>query len=377
MYSLPDYGRMLAEPSRFGAYRRALERAVKPGDVVIDLGAGPGVFALLAARAGADTVYAIEPDPVVALVGELAAANGLGGIEPVASLSTAFTPPRKADVLVSDLRGVLPTFTEHLPSIIDARKRLLKPGGALIPRRDVLVAAPVSAPDARRRHFGGFDVEGLDLSAATDRVCHLWARVELPIEALAAEPAPVAVLEYAELDSPHVKGAASFTVDGRDIDGFAVWFDAELDDAERFTNAPSSPLIYGQAFFPVEAPLETRSGDRLHLRFAAHQTPGDDYLYRWRGELERGSRRLARFDHSTFNATFADASALQSRRPEHRPELAEDARTDHWVLGRLLAGAALGEVAAELAEREPRRHADAHRALRTVSRVADRYAVHR
>ncbi|MEO1366532.1 MAG: class I SAM-dependent methyltransferase, partial [Acidobacteriota bacterium] len=344
---------------------------------VIDLGAGPGVFALLAARAGASTVYAVEPDPVVGLVEELAAANGLDGIVPVASLSTAFTPARTADVLISDLRGVLPTFTDHLPSIIDARERLLRPGGALIPRRDVIVAAPVSAPDARRRHLGGFRVDGLDLGPALDRACHLWARVELPVEALAAAPAPIATLDYAELDSPHVKGAASFTVDGRDVDGFALWFDAEIDGDERFTNAPSSPLIYGQAFFPFEAPLETRPGDLLHLRFAAHHTPGDDYLYRWRGELERGGRRLARCDHSTFNATFVEASDLQKRRPDHRPELAAEARTDHWVLGRLLAGAELGAVAAELAEREPQRFADAHRALRVVSRVADRYAVHR
>ncbi|MEO1088072.1 MAG: hypothetical protein AAFY88_27885 [Acidobacteriota bacterium] len=277
--------------------------------------------------------------------------------------------------MISDLRGVLPTFTEHLPSIIDARQRLLKPGGALIPRRDVVLAAPVSAPDARRRHLGGFAVEGLDLGPAVARACHLWARVELPIDVLAAEPAPIATLDYAELDSPDVKGAASFAVDGRTLDGFAVWFDAELDGEERFTNAPSSPLIYGQAFFPFEAPLETRPGDRLSLSFAAHHTPGDDYLYRWRGELERGGRRLSRFEHSTFNATFVSAVELRSRRPEHRPDLAGDARIDHWILGRLLAEDTLGEVAAALVEREPERFSDVHLALRAVSTVADRYAV--
>ena len=77
MYSLPAYGRMVADPHRFNAYRDALESAVRPGDVAVDLGAGPGVFSLLAAHAGARRVFAVESDASVEWLRGLALEQGL------------------------------------------------------------------------------------------------------------------------------------------------------------------------------------------------------------------------------------------------------------------------------------------------------------
>ena len=53
MYSLHFYGQMLADAPRMDAYLVALRQAVKPESVVLDLGCGPGVFALLACKLGA------------------------------------------------------------------------------------------------------------------------------------------------------------------------------------------------------------------------------------------------------------------------------------------------------------------------------------
>ena len=60
MYSIADYGAMIADDVRMGAFVRALRQAIKPGAVVIDIGTGTGIFALLACRFGARRVYAIE-----------------------------------------------------------------------------------------------------------------------------------------------------------------------------------------------------------------------------------------------------------------------------------------------------------------------------
>lgn len=375
MYSLPDYGRMLGEATRFGAYRRALEKAVSPGDVVVDLGAGPGVFALLAARAGAGTVYAVEPDPVLTLLPELAAANGLHGLVAVPGLSTAFEPDRRAAVVISDLRGVLPTFMDHIPSVIDARRRLLAPGGRLIPQRDELWAAPISAPQVRRRHLGGFELDGLDLGAAADRASHLWTRVELEADCLRAEPARLAVLDYNTIESADVAADLAFELPaGGPLDGIAAWFDAEIDDAESFSNAPSTKLIYGQAFFPFRRSIEASAGDRLSLRFAAHHVPSEDYLYRWSGRLERRGQQVASYQQSTFNGVSVRPSALVSRSPDHRPQLPRDARLDAAIIELLDGERSLGEAAAEIRRRFPAGFDSAHDALRRVCAVADRYA---
>ena len=50
--------------------------------------------------------------------------------------------------MVCDLRGGLPTSTCHIDAIADARCRLMKPEGTLIPLRDTILVAPVEAGEA-------------------------------------------------------------------------------------------------------------------------------------------------------------------------------------------------------------------------------------
>src|SRR6187399_2841708 len=136
-YSLVNYGGMVTSEPRMSAYAEALRRAVTPGCTVIDIGAGPGVFSLLACQYGAGSVIAIEPDDSVELLRQMAKDNGCSDrITIVQGLSTEFTPPSRADVIISDIRGCLPLFEGHIPTIIDARERMLAPGGTLIPARD-------------------------------------------------------------------------------------------------------------------------------------------------------------------------------------------------------------------------------------------------
>ena len=401
MYSLSAYGRMIGQPKRFDVYRRAIEAAVKPGDRVADLGAGPGVFALIAAQAGAAQVFAVEPDPVVGLAAELAAANGLGDrITVVEKMSTQWFPEEPIDVIVSDLRGVLPTFTHHLPSIADAQRRLLRPGGKLIPAMDEIWAAPVSAQQVYDHHLGGFaDLEdssgqaSLDLQAARQRTSHEWCRVELPAQACVATPRLVRRLDYAGLDDAGLDGNGDVAADlERDADasleftvvreapvhGLAVWFDSLLAPGLQMSNAPADEqLIYGQAFFPLPKPIRARSGDGLSVRFQARHD-ADDYIYRWQGRWHRQGVELERFDQSTFYG--APLSRRHARRfhqdfqPPMTDELRESAASDAYILRRLSMGSvSLGDIAVALAAEFPRRFADSHAALRQVSAVVHRY----
>ena len=165
MYTVRDYGRMMSDEVRLEAYRAAIAASVAPGDVVIDLGAGTGICTLLALRAGASHVYAVESNAAVRLLPEVCSRNGFKGkVTVIQGSSTTVTLDKPADVVISDLRGVSPLFAGHLASLADARTRLLKPGGRLIPERDRLFAALVSAEATHqaifRPHFDaplGFD----------------------------------------------------------------------------------------------------------------------------------------------------------------------------------------------------------------------------
>jgi len=58
MYSLGGYGTMVADRVRVDAYAKALSKTVREGAVVVEIGTGPGIFAVLACRLGASRVYA-------------------------------------------------------------------------------------------------------------------------------------------------------------------------------------------------------------------------------------------------------------------------------------------------------------------------------
>ena len=90
MYSVLDYGLMASDGVRMSAYARAIERAVKPGSVVLDLGSGTGTCALLAARAGARHVYAIDFNPAIWVARDLAKENGFAAHAAVVQ-STVFS----------------------------------------------------------------------------------------------------------------------------------------------------------------------------------------------------------------------------------------------------------------------------------------------
>jgi predicted nicotinamide N-methyase len=176
-YSLHSYGSMIRDSVRTDAYARALRYCVKPGSIVLDIGTGVGIWALLACQFGARKVYAIEPNDAIYIAREMAAANGYADrIEFIQDMSTQVKPPEQADIVVSDMRGVLPVYEQHLSSIIDVRRRLLAPGGVMIPQRDTLWIAAVEAPDLYKKHTVPWDGNpyGFDMRIALPVTTNTW-----------------------------------------------------------------------------------------------------------------------------------------------------------------------------------------------------------
>lgn len=321
MYSLHFYGQMLADAPRMDAYAAALRQTVSPDSVVMDLGSGPGVFALLACKLGARRVYAVEPDNVISIAREAAKANGFADrIEFFEQLSTEINLSEPASIIVSDLHGVLPWFQQHIPSIKDARSRLLARGGVLIPHRDILWAAVVEAPDRYEEIVGPWrnNKFGLDLSAGTGRVTNTWRKTRIKPEQLLTEPICWTTIDYYKIDSADMQTELSWRA-GRTgtAHGFAVWFDSELVANIGFSNHPGAPeMIYGSGLFPFSKPVEVKEGDRIELRLAA-KVVCDDYVWRWDTDFFAGNdERLPKvsFKQSTFFGVPLSQAYLQKLR---------------------------------------------------------------
>jgi predicted RNA methylase len=123
--SLDYHRRMLVDVVRMDAYDRAIRKLVRPGDVVLDVGAGTGILAMLAARAGAARVHAVESMPVAEIARELVASNGLGErvIVHRADLVT-MDPVERVDLVVSDFLGPFLTDDAMLPAVAAAGRWL-------------------------------------------------------------------------------------------------------------------------------------------------------------------------------------------------------------------------------------------------------------
>jgi len=334
------------------AYAAALRRAIEPGAVVVDIGAGTGIMALLACRYGARTVYAIEASDTIEVAGEIARANGLADrIRFIHERSTRVTLPETADVVVSDLRGVLPLFEHHIPSVVDARRRFLKPAGRLIPRRDVMWLAVATAPDLYEPCVIPWERNGygLDLGAVRPLVTNDWRKCRARPSQLLLEPRPWAALDFATIEDPDASGAVTWVGTRAGMaHGLVLWFDADLGHDVSFSNAPGAPeLIYGHAFFPLSEPVTLASGDTVSVSLTATLV-GDSYVWSWTTCIREGpgaGRVKADFRQSTFFAVPLAGATVARRSADHVPALTEEGRLDLLILTSLEARMPLGRIA--------------------------------
>lgn len=330
---------------------------------------------MLACKLGARRVYAVEPNDVIQLAREAAVANGFDDrIEFFQNLSTDITLPERADVIIFDLRGVLPWYQQHIPSIVDARKRFLAPGGVLIPHRDVLWAAVVDAPDRYREIVGPWQSSGLDLSAATRVVTNTWRKTRIKPDELLVQPSRWATVDYYEIQSPDIRAEIVWQIlRSGTAHGLAVWFDSELIDEIGFSNHPNGPeLIYGNGLFPFSEPVEVAEGDRIQLKLRADFIRGD-YVWRWDTDFFAAGESVtpkASFKQSTFFGVPLSPAQMRKQAAGYRPALDQRGEARGFIMELMTGENSLAEISERLVERFPNRYSDSQDALNEVTAVS-------
>jgi len=261
-----NYYQMLSDKTRMQAFHSAIRQTVKPGDVVVDLGAGTGILGIWALQAGAARVYAIEQTGAIDLAREIARANGYADrMEFIQDNSMNASLPQKANAIISETLGSFAVDENMLPFMTDARDKMLVDKGVLIPSGIALYAAPVDNKDIYDKIDFWRQFPGVDFSPAFELFSRkIMVESILPAHLL-AEPLklqPVNLHTW-KGDSYIDRGYFPIQRTGM-IHGMAGWFAATLCDGVQINTAPDQPETHWrQAFFPFRDPIRVVRGDVL------------------------------------------------------------------------------------------------------------------
>lgn len=271
---------MLADRTRNRAYAEAIARSVRPGDIVLDIGTGAGLTAMLAARAGAAHVYTCEIQPLIAEAAKrVIAANGLSEritvlSKPSHDLILGVDLPEPADVVISEIVDSVLLGEGALATLSHAMLALARPDARAIPETGRLMAQPVESEGLLDLWRPG-EAEGFTLAPF-----HRFASVaQLPPSDFAAcaprALGPATTLFEADFRRPDTRPARRMedlpcTAAGT-IHAVLASFEMTLCPGISLSNGMGAGGHWGRTAFLLDAPQQASPGDALRIT-AQHDT---------------------------------------------------------------------------------------------------------
>jgi predicted RNA methylase len=136
---------LLGQRSRLNKFKQAIYKVVKSGNYVVDIGTGSGVLAIIAAKAGAGRVTAIDINPEALQYAKKAAK--LNGVEQVIEFVecnfSEFVPEEKADVVICEMLSSMMLVEQQIPASFHTTQKILKSGGVILPQDAKVYLVPV------------------------------------------------------------------------------------------------------------------------------------------------------------------------------------------------------------------------------------------
>jgi protein-L-isoaspartate O-methyltransferase len=264
---------------RVTAYERALNRPefVQPGMLVLEIGTGTGLLAMLAARAGAAQVITCEKEPLVAERAQaIIAQNGLADRitvipKELAELTVGVDLPRRADLLVAEIITNCLLDGLVLPLYAQARKHLLTPEARVLPEaiaaRGMLVGGTGTF---RMGEVMGFDLSPFNCLAppavtSGEGGGHFDAYSE-PLEIFHFD-----LNATRHPDREHRQVEITVTRDGQ-VQGFMQWNWVSFGNGITLENRPPLKSSWWPVIHLFPETLAVHKGDRLWLNVEHDQS---------------------------------------------------------------------------------------------------------
>ena len=374
---IDEHRHYLADAARVSAFASAIAEVVRPGDVVLDLASGTGILGLLACRAGASRVYAVDgggmAQPARAIVRE----NGLEDrVQVINGVASHVDLPERADVLVTDQIGHFGFEAGLVELVAHARRRFLKPDARLMPSRVDLLLAPVEVPDVDEaiafwsRRPAGFNMDPLHEMAVNSG--YPWT---LDTGHLLGTPRAGGSIDLsAETPSIAVSAELGVSRPGT-LHGIGGWFSATLSPSVTLSNAPlaTNRIARRGVVLPIRRATTVAVGDRVSVRLRILPA---DLLVSWTVRIFRGAdaEPSERFDHSTLHGMLIEPERLLRTRPDYIPNLTARGRARLSVLELCDGRRPLAAIEREVYERHPGLFLDRPEAAVFVAEVVTGYS---
>jgi type I protein arginine methyltransferase len=263
---------MICDRVRTEAFRRAISSMVRPGDIVLDVGAGSGILSMFAARAGAARVYAVERTTVAVMAQQLAIDNGVGDIVQVIQGDMVDADlPESVDVIVSEWLGGFGIDEGMLFPVIAARDRWLKPGGAMIPRSvtawTALVHDRYLAETVAFLRDAPYDLNLDRLAQVTvNEIGYSGSFRDLSADDRRSESGRLWTTDadHVTLQDSQAPHEAEVLLEVREpgtANALALWFSAELAPGVALSIGPGDPPTHwGMTTAPLDSPVNLEPG---------------------------------------------------------------------------------------------------------------------
>ena len=263
---------LIADRVRNIAIYKALNEVIEPEKTTVaDIGTGTGLLGLMAAKLGAKEVYLYEHGPVSDVAAQNLQANNAHQCQLLAWLLHRNDRSTPVDVIVCETLGNYPFEENIIDTLNDARQRMLKPEGVIIPSHVRQYAALVTTP----RFFDelciwdkvGFDI---DLTPAKLKsLNNIYVRTFEPTDLYAPENSKAAEVQmwdevnFSTDNRSSRKGEIQFQINKpANIYGVAVWWEADLTKSISISTAPKKPATHWeQLYFPVETAIKADCKD--------------------------------------------------------------------------------------------------------------------
>jgi protein arginine N-methyltransferase 7 len=283
----PWHATIILDRARNEAYETALQGAIEPGMRVLEVGAGTGILAMMAARAGAAEVITCEANPLIAeRARAIVAANGyadrvriIGKHSSELRIGEDLSGP--ADVFVSEIISDALIGEGMLLVTEDVVPRLLKPGAAVIPYRGTVRVALANYGGAGTLRMG--KVDGFDLSLFNRLVAPSYAlAVEDPLLSLSSAAADLFAFTFAD-GGPFPARRAQLTLRAKErANGVVQWVRIRTDPDSHYENMPRTGegSSWHAEFYPFADNSVAEPGDEILV----HGSHGRTTLRIWAGK---------------------------------------------------------------------------------------------